>query len=128
MSLKWRIIISAMWGLGLTLLVTLLMNLGWIIGILLLPGFLGVGVLRRPESMFVLFATNVIFYSLLAFVVIWRRLRNAPLELLRRIVGWSIFPAITLGVLACTNPLWPYGMADLARQESETPKCNTSGP
>jgi len=34
-----------MWGLGFTSLVTLLMNLGWIIGILLLPGFLGVGVL-----------------------------------------------------------------------------------
>jgi hypothetical protein len=72
--------------------------------------------------MALLFAANVVTYSLAAFVVIFLRLRNARSAQLGRIAGWSILPVATVAVLACfpsMNPLWPHHMAELVQQESE---------
>jgi hypothetical protein len=95
---KYRIAIALLWGFGLTSLLCLLMNLSWSFGLFLLPG--GVGAFAVGSLVF----------------------RRAGLLKLRRIAGWSVPPAIVLAVLACfpsMNPLWPHGMTELAKQESE---------
>lgn len=95
---RYRLAIALLWSIGFTSLLCLLMNLNWFIGMLLLPG------------------------GLAAFAVAFLLFRNARLEQVRRIAGWSIFPVAAIAVLACfpsMNPLWPHGMADLAKQESE---------
>jgi hypothetical protein len=95
---KYRLAISLLWGIGFTSLICLLMNLNWFIGMLLIPG------------------------GLSAFTVPLLVLRRTPLEQLRRIAGWSIAPVTVAAILACfpsMNPLWPHGMKELARQESD---------
>ena len=59
---------------------------------------------------------------LLAFAVPFLLFRKAGLTELKRIAIWSVPPVITLAALACfpsINPLWPHGMTELARQESD---------
>jgi hypothetical protein len=95
---KYRLTIAALWGIGFTSSLCLLMNLDWIIGLFLLPG------------------------GLAAFAVTSLVFRRARLEQLRRIAGWSIAPVAAVAVLACIpalNPLWPHGMSELAKQESD---------
>lgn len=95
---KYRLAIALLWGVGFTSLLCLLMNLNWFFGFLLLPG------------------------GLVAFAVGFLMFRKAGLPPLRRIAGWSVLPVTVLATLACIpsmNPLWPHGMAELARQESD---------
>jgi hypothetical protein len=95
---KYRLTIAALWSIGFTSLLCLLMNLNWFIGLLLLPG------------------------ALAAFAVPLLVFRRVRLEQLRRIACWSVAPVAAVAVLACIpamNPLWPHGMADLAKRESE---------
>jgi hypothetical protein len=95
---KYRLAIALLWGVGFTSLLCLLMNLSWFFGFLLLPG------------------------GLVAFAVGFLMFRKAGLQPLRRIAGWSVLPVAVLATLACIpsmNPLWPHGMTELARQESD---------
>jgi hypothetical protein len=95
---KYRLVIGLLWSIGFTSLLCLLMNLNWFIGMLLIPG------------------------GLVTFAVPLLGLRRTPLEQLRRIAGRSIAPVTVAAVLACIpalNPLWPHGMKELARQESD---------
>lgn len=95
---KYRLAIAVLWGIGLTALSCLLMNLNGPIGLLLFPS------------------------GLLAFAVPFLLFRKAGLTELKRIAGWSVPLVITLAALACfpsMNPLWPHGMTELARQESD---------
>jgi hypothetical protein len=95
---KYRLAIALLWGIGFTALLCLLMNLSWFFGFLLLPG--------GPAAFGI---------SLLLF-------RKAQLTKLKRIAGWSVPPVIAVAALACVpsmNPLFPHGMADLVKQESE---------
>lgn len=78
--------------------VGLLMNLSWFFGILLFSG------------------------GLAAFAVGFLLFRKAGLIQLRRIAGCSALPVTAVAALACfpsINPLWPHGMTELAKQESE---------
>lgn len=95
---KYRLAIALLWGIGLTSLLCLLMNLNWFFGILLFPG------------------------GLAAFAVGFLLFRKAGLIRLRQIAGWSTLPVTAIATLACfpsMNPLWPHGMTELAKQESE---------
>lgn len=95
---KYRLAVALSWGIGVASLLCLLMNLSWFVGLFLLPG------------------------GLTAFAVALLLLRRTRLEQLKRIAVWSTVSAATVAVLACIpamNPLWPHGMADLAKQESE---------
>jgi hypothetical protein len=95
---KYRLAIGLLWSIGFVSLLCLLMNLNWFIGMLVIPG------------------------GLAAFAVPLLVLRRTRWEHLRRIAGWSIAPVTVAAVLACfpsMNPLWPHGMKELARQESD---------
>ena len=96
--MKYRLAIALLWGIGFTSLSCLLMNLSFFIGALLFPS------------------------GPIAFVSAFLLFRKAELTQLRRIAGRSVLPVTTVAVLACfpaLNPLWPRGMTELARQESE---------
>jgi hypothetical protein len=74
------------------------MNLNWFFGFLLLPG------------------------GLVAFAVGFLMFRKAGLTERKRIAGSSVLPVTAVAALACIpamNPLWPHGMPELAKQESE---------
>src|SRR5215469_10725964 len=95
---KYRLAIAALWSIGVVALLCLLMNLNWFIGLLLIPS------------------------GLVVFAVGFLAFRTAGLTQVRRIAAWSVLPVTVLVSLACVpamNPLWPHGMADLAKQESE---------
>jgi hypothetical protein len=96
--MRYRLAVALLWGIGFTSFLCLLMNLNWFFGFLVLPG------------------------GLVAFALGFLMFRRASLTEVRRIAGWSVPPATVLAVLACIpsiNPLWPHGMAELAKQESE---------
>lgn len=71
--------IALLWGIGFSSLVSLLMNLNWVIGILLFPGGLATAVLpkSRLDPMALLFAANVTMYSLAAFAAVFLFFCNA---------------------------------------------------
>jgi hypothetical protein len=95
---KYRLAIGLLWGVGVTSLACLLMNLIGFVGIFLLPG------------------------GLVAFAVGFLRFRNAGLPQLRRIAAWSMLPLTVLVTLACIpsmNPLWPHGMRELRELETD---------
>lgn len=122
--MKYRLAIALLWGIGFTSLLCLLMNLNWFFGFLLFPGGLVVSFLSwlKLKDMVLLFAANVLIYSMGAFVVVALQSRKAGLAQLRRIAGWSVLPVTVVAVLACfpsMNPLFPHGMTELAKQESE---------
>jgi len=103
---KYRLAIGLLWSVGFTSLSRLLMNLNWFFGFLLLPG------------------------GLVAFAVGFLMFRKAGLTERRRIAGWSVLPATLAVAFACIpaiNPLWPHGMAELAKQESELQTAIPSG-
>lgn len=95
---KYRLAVGLLWGIGFTSLLCLLMNLNWFFGMLLIPS------------------------GLFAFAAPLLVLRGVRLEQLRRIAVWSTIPTAAVAVLACIpalNPLWPHGMGELGKQESE---------
>jgi hypothetical protein len=84
--------------------VSLLLNLSWLFGILLLPGGMAAAVLLKPsldDENALVFAANVIVYTLVGFGVILRFFRNAQSKRLGQMAAWLIVPVTTLGVLAC---------------------------
>jgi hypothetical protein len=95
---KYRLAIALLWGVGVTSLACLLMNLIGFVGFFLLPG------------------------GLVAFAVGFLMFRKTELTQLRRIAAWSMLPVSVLLTLACipsTNPLWPHGMRELTEQETD---------
>jgi hypothetical protein len=117
---KYRLAIALLWSIGFTSLVSLLLNVHLVFAVFLLPGGLATAVLPStiPDQNFLLFAANVIFY----FVLILLLSRSVGLAEVRRVAGWSVLPVCALAILACFhsfNPLWPHGMRELAKQESE---------
>lgn len=95
---KYRLAIALLWGIEFTSLLCLLMNLNWFFGFLLLPG------------------------ALVAFAIGFLIVRKAGLTQLKGIAGWSVLPVALVAALACfpsLNPLFPHGMTELAKQESE---------
>jgi hypothetical protein len=74
------------------------MNLNGFVGFFLLPG------------------------GLVAFAVGFLMFRKVGLPQLRRVAGWSVLPVTVLAALACIpsmNPLWPHGMRELTKQETD---------
>ncbi len=106
---KYRICVSLLSGLGLTSLVCLLLNIpvaNLFLSVLLIPGAILLNILLRPanwDSILALLGANVAIYSILAFAIILLRFRAMSCLV--------CFPSL--------NPLWPKGMAELSRQESE---------
>jgi len=115
---KYRICVSLLSGLGLTSLVCLLLNIpvaNLFLSVLLIPGAILLNILLRSanwDSILALLGANVAIYSILAFAIILLRFRNIQI----------VLPMTAMSCLVCfpsLNPLWPKGMAELSRQESE---------
>ncbi len=125
---KYRICVSLLSGLGLTSLVCLLLNIpvaNLFLSVLLIPGAILLNILLRPanwDSILALLGANVAIYSILAFAIILLRFRNIQMAKLRHVAVVMVLPMTAMSCLVCfpsLNPLWPKGMAELSRQESE---------
>lgn len=90
--------------------------------IALMPGWMGSDIILGRHSIPGLLIFNMVFYSLAGFVVAGLVSRRTSSTTLRRLLLWSILPVVSLFCLTwfpSTNPLWPRGMDELARQEAE---------
>lgn len=125
---KYRILVSLLSGLGVVSLVCLFLNIpmaNFFLLALFIPGGIAVSILpwyMNWVSISALLGANVLIYSVLVFVLILSRFRTIELAKLKQIALRMVLPVSAMSCLACVpslNPLWPKGMAQLSKQESE---------
>jgi len=123
---NYRICLSLLSGLGLTSLVCILLNIpraSFFLFALFTPGAIILNILLRSanwDSILALLGANVVFYSILALVVILLWFRNIQAAKLRHVATWMALPVTAMSCLVCLpslNPLLPVGMVELSRQE-----------
>jgi hypothetical protein len=125
---KYRFYVSLLGGLGIVSLVCLLLNIPMVNFFLLAlftPGGIAMSTLPWHTnwiSISALLGANVAIYSILVFAVLLLRFRTIGLAKLGQIASRMVLPVAAISCLACfpsLNPLWPRGMTELSRQESE---------
>jgi hypothetical protein len=123
-----RALLALVLGLGFTALACLAINipvLGLFIFVLLAPGAVPGIILDKTtigDSVPLLLGANVLFYSIMAYGLIFSRLRTALPKRLNSIALRLILPIAVLFGLACIprlNPILPTGMNELAAMESD---------
>jgi len=127
-ALMSRAFLALILGLGFTALICLAINIpvaGLLIFALLAPGAIpwsSFAETANGDSIPLLFGTNVLFYSMLAYALIFFRFRNVLDKRLNSISLRLILPTAVLFALACIprlNPLLPVGMVELSARESD---------
>jgi len=120
-----RITLALLWGSGFTALSSLALNLPYVnlgaLFVLTPGGLIHDTLLKQSDSAPAILLANFLVYSAFAFVIIssFSILRPARTED-RRVSLWIVFPVAVLVCLACIptlDPLWPTGMAQLAKKE-----------
>lgn len=92
---------------------------------LFIPGGIAVSILPWHTnwiSISAMLGANVVIYSILVFALLLLRFRTIERAKLRQIASRMVLPVAAISCLACfpsLNPLWPKGMAQLSKQESE---------
>jgi hypothetical protein len=117
-------------GAGFTSILVLLLNIApspLSLGIffLLLPGGVPVAILSRSNELgppLAVMAGNALAYAAIAYIAISTYWRSSSAVTVRRVTVRMALAAVILLGLACIpalNPLWPRGMLELKKQESE---------
>jgi hypothetical protein len=120
-----RIVFAALCGAGFTALLSLTLHLSYVnllASLLLLPGGLIQALLRGADSPLAVLSANFLVYSVLVFVIASYSSEVQRKAESRRLNLWLVFPVGVLVCMACIptlDPLWPTGMAQLARQEAQ---------
>lgn len=123
-----RFYVSLLSGLGFVSLICLLLNIGvanFFLLALFIPGGVAASILPWRTSWIsisALLGANVVVYSILVFAVLLLRFGTTERVKLRQIASRMVLPVAAISCLACfpsLNPLWPKGMAQLSKQESE---------
>jgi hypothetical protein len=129
--MRYKISIALFFGAGLTSLLLLLLKaspaaiLSVVLSMPLLPGGILADVLFSPREFSpppAVLIANVLVYSAVTYAAILIFWRNASVPEMRRVVIRLAAPATILMGLACIpafNPLWPRGMGELTKEESE---------
>jgi hypothetical protein len=121
-----RIYVALLFGLGITALICLAVNIpfaGFFLAGLLAPGGMFAvifPVLVKWDSVPLLLAANVLFYSTVAYGLILLRFLHVPVARLKSVSIQLVLPVMVLCCLACIprlNPLLPVGMAELSKKE-----------
>ncbi|MDP9264434.1 MAG: hypothetical protein M3O85_08965 [Acidobacteriota bacterium] len=126
---KYKISIALMCGAGFASLLVLLLNVrflpvGMVAAMFLTPGAIAAAPLRISDEFapFALPAANALVYSGAAYAVIAGLCRRVKLEAMQVATVRLVVPVTIVVGLVCVpalNPLWPRGMAELAKQEKE---------
>jgi hypothetical protein len=125
---KHRVYVSLLSGLGFVSLVCLLLNIpvaNFFLLALFTPGGIAVSTLPWHTnwiSISALLGANVVIYSVLVFVVFLLWFKTMEPAKLTQISRWIVLPVAAVSCLACLpslNPLWPRGMMELSKQESQ---------
>ena len=127
---KYRICAALLFGAGLTSLLVLLLNIVPLFLSLLILGLLSFGgvamaVLSRSSELeppLAMMALNALAYGAIGYIAVSIFWRSSNAATMRRVAIWLVLPAAFFVCLACVpaiNPLWPRGMSELTKQESE---------
>lgn len=123
-----RIFLAFLLGLGITALVCLAVNIpvaGFFLAGLLMPGAMPAIIfptLVSWDSVPLLLAANVLFYSTLAYTFILLRFRGVLAARFKSVSLRLVLPVAALSCLACVprvNPILPVGMAELSKKEAD---------
>jgi len=122
---RYRFALALLSGAGIASVLTLLLNLPVAIlaTVLLLPGAIPAAFLSRSQGFgppLGILAADGFVYSIAAYVLIATVFRKVTAAAMRLAAIRLVLPVTILIGLACVptlNPLWPRGMAALARQE-----------
>ena len=127
--IKHKLSVAVLSGSGLASFLVLVLNVhaqivAVVASLFLLPGGVLATLLTRSNEFtppLAVLATNALVYSAFVFIVLIAPLsRGVNTSTMRVLAIRLVFPALLLIGLACVpafNPLWPHGMAELAKQE-----------
>jgi hypothetical protein len=127
---KYRICVALLFGAAFTSLLVLLLNIAPLFLSLVIFGLLSFGgvpmaVLSRSSELeppLAMMALNALAYGTIAYIAVSTFWRSSNAATMRRVAVWLVLPAAFFVCLACVpaiNPLWPRGMSELTKQESE---------
>lgn len=124
------ILVALLFGAGLSSLLVLLLNVSPGVISLIITGLLSLGsipiaVLSRSDGLgppLAVMAANALAYAAIAYVAFSRYWRTSSATAIRSTAIRLLLPVamlVSLGCIPALNPLWPRGMLELKKQETE---------